>query len=103
MSGLPQPSNQPVPGIRAKLWTRADQAIIVLMPFTGLLIALLWSFSSGVGASDLDAQIAALDLQRFGDKTVSAPDFTVTGLDNKKIVLSGFKGRLVLLNFWATW
>ena len=44
-----------------------------------------------------------VDLQRFGDKTVSAPDFTVTGLDKKKIVLSGFKGRLVLLNFWATW
>ncbi len=69
----------------------------------GLSIVLLWSLSSAVRATDLDAEIAALDLQRFDEETVSAPDFTVTGLDNKKITLSGFKGRLVLLNFWATW
>ena len=74
-----------------------------LLRVTGLSMALLWSLSSGVGATDLDAQIAALDLQRFSGEAVSAPDFTVTGLDNKKMTLSGFKGRLVLLNFWATW
>ncbi len=74
-----------------------------LVRVTGLLIVLLWNLSSGVGATDLDAQIAALDLQRFSGEAVSAPDFTVTGLDNKKMTLSGFKGRLVLLNFWATW
>ena len=74
-----------------------------LVRVTGLLIVLLWNLSSGVGATDLDAQIAALDLQRFSKEAVSAPDFTVTGLDNKKMTLSGFKGRLVLLNFWATW
>jgi len=32
-----------------------------------------------------------------------APDFTVTDLDGRKLTLSHFKGKVVLLNFWATW
>jgi hypothetical protein len=32
-----------------------------------------------------------------------APDFTLTSLDGKKVSLSGFRGKPVLLNFWAFW
>lgn len=32
-----------------------------------------------------------------------APDFTRTTLDGKPVVLSALRGRVVLLNFWATW
>jgi len=32
-----------------------------------------------------------------------APAFTLTTLDGKKISLSDYKGRPVLVNFWATW
>jgi thiol-disulfide isomerase/thioredoxin len=32
-----------------------------------------------------------------------APDFTLNGLDGQEVSLSGFRGRPVLLNFWATW
>jgi len=32
-----------------------------------------------------------------------APDFTVEMLDGKNIKLSDLKGKVVLLNFWATW
>ena len=32
-----------------------------------------------------------------------APDFTVTDLDGRKLTLSDFKGKVVLLDFWATW
>ena len=32
-----------------------------------------------------------------------APDFTLHGLDGKAVSLSKFKGKTVLLNFWATW
>lgn len=31
------------------------------------------------------------------------PDFTVEMLDGRKIKLSALKGKVVLLNFWATW
>ena len=32
-----------------------------------------------------------------------APGFSLTTLDGKKISLSDYKGRPVLVNFWATW
>ncbi|HEX5034894.1 MAG TPA: TlpA disulfide reductase family protein [bacterium] len=33
----------------------------------------------------------------------SAPDFTLPGRDSKPASLASFRGRTVLLNFWATW
>lgn len=33
----------------------------------------------------------------------TAPDFTLTTLDGKKVKLSDYRGKAVLLNFWATW
>jgi thiol-disulfide isomerase/thioredoxin len=32
-----------------------------------------------------------------------APGFTLTNLDGKKVSLSEYKGRPLLVNFWATW
>ena len=33
----------------------------------------------------------------------AAPGFTLVSLDGKKVSLSDYKGRAVLVNFWATW
>ena len=32
-----------------------------------------------------------------------APDFTLPALDGRSIALQDFRGRVVVLNFWATW
>jgi len=32
-----------------------------------------------------------------------APDFNLTGIDAKPVTISRFKGKVVLLDFWATW
>ncbi len=32
-----------------------------------------------------------------------APDFVLTSFDGQRIQLSDFRGRIVVLNFWATW
>ncbi len=32
-----------------------------------------------------------------------APDFKLTTLDGKQVKLSDYRGKAVLLNFWATW
>jgi len=32
-----------------------------------------------------------------------APDFSLQSLDGKTLRLSDFRGKAVLLNFWATW
>ena len=34
---------------------------------------------------------------------VLAPDFTLRTLDGQEILLSNFRGKVVLLDFWATW
>lgn len=36
-------------------------------------------------------------------KGQQAPDFTLESLDGKTVHLSDFRGKGVLLNFWATW
>ena len=32
-----------------------------------------------------------------------APDFTLRDINKKKVTLSDYKGKVVLINFWATW
>ena len=32
-----------------------------------------------------------------------APDFSLRSVDGKKVALSDYKGKAVLINFWATW
>jgi len=36
-------------------------------------------------------------------ENAQAPDFTVVDLNGQKLRLSDFRGKRVLLNFWATW
>ena len=36
-------------------------------------------------------------------KGVPAPSFTLPGLDGKMVSLADYKGKVVLLNIWATW
>ncbi|MBI5137106.1 MAG: TlpA family protein disulfide reductase [Nitrospirae bacterium] len=56
--------------------------------------------ATGPGATAAAYQAAGLIP---ADRPHRAPDFTLPGLDGPATRLSGLKGRLVLLNFWATW
>jgi DsbE subfamily thiol:disulfide oxidoreductase len=53
--------------------------------------------------------ITDLNAERFSPWTIErligkeAPGFTVKDLSGKSISLSSFKGKPILLNFWATW
>lgn len=55
--------------------------------------------------------IALLSLLAFGlvkanstqRDTGLAPDFTLTGFDGRKATLSELRGKVVVINFWASW
>lgn len=46
---------------------------------------------------------AALSACAPGGASNSAPDFSLAARDGRTVRLSGQKGRVVLINFWATW
>jgi peroxiredoxin len=51
-------------------------------------------------AASLEAALALLELR---ERIQQENGFALTGMDGKTYSLAGLKGRIVLLNFWATW
>ncbi len=63
-----------------------------------LLVSLL-SFLSPLLAASEENQPTI----RFVRNPDPAPDFKLVGLDGKPVTLANSKGKVILLNFWATW
>jgi len=47
--------------------------------------------------------VSACGMGKVDEKVESAGDFTLKDLKGKDVTLSHKKGKIVLLNFWATW
>lgn len=62
--------------------------------------ALVMAFAVMPKAAMAQDDIEATTLIKKGDK---APDFTVEMVDGEQITLSKLKGKVVVVNFWATW
>jgi len=58
--------------------------------------------TSGVSDSGISNLLKTLEMYEFRNP-VKAPDFELTSLDGRKIRLRDYRGRVILLNFWATW
>jgi thiol-disulfide isomerase/thioredoxin len=63
---------------------------LMLLCFSGLLFA---------GGSDLFSKAG---IQRIKDKK-EAPNFVLENLDGKKVEIKKLKGKVIFINFWATW
>src|SRR5580698_2541275 len=57
-----------------------------------ILSLLLFLFSAPLGGATHSARVGH-----------AAPNFSRPGLDHRQITLSSYRGKVVLLNFWATW
>ena len=82
-------SPSPLPAVphknTAPLW-------LILLAFLAL-ISLLCLISRGMGQVDRTPLVMGSP----------APDFTLTTFEGKDISLSSLKGKVVVLNFWASW
>lgn len=58
--------------------------------------------SSAGPSTGLDALFASLGIHRPAAPS-EAPDFTLKSLEGRSVRLRELKGKLVLVNFWATW
>lgn len=68
--------------------------IILILVVTGMLVSSRYLVRKQAGGSSLATGNVAGKL---------APDFQLTSIDGKPVKLSDFKGKAVVLNFWATW
>lgn len=78
-----------------KFWKRFGwQILIALVAISGMT----WIHASRV-ITETEAfnQIAAARVN------FAAPDFALDTLDGKRITLSDLRGKVVIVNFWATW
>ena len=64
------------------------------------LIALLIFWSPEASAQTAQPSVESTTIVKEG---AQAPDFTVEMFDGTKVTLSELKGKVVLVNFWATW
>lgn len=71
--------------------------IWIIAAFCALLFC---AMPTSASAQNQDAEIAATTLVKAG---MEAPNFTVTMFDGSQLTLSDLKGKVVLVNFWATW
>lgn len=69
------------------------------------IIALLLVSCSDDKSNQKSASTSSSYLPKYGAKFINkaAPDFSIENIKGGKLELSQFKGKPVLINFWATW
>src|SRR5260370_27495748 len=70
----------------------------LLFPY--ILAAIVFSFFPLLATAQQSGEQPTIRFVRNPDP---APDFNLTGLDGKAVTLAGYKDKVILLNFWATW
>jgi thiol-disulfide isomerase/thioredoxin len=70
-----------------------------MMPARQFVASLLLILLPAVAAAQLDNQ----PVIRFVRNPDPAPDFNLISLDGKPLTLADARGKVILLNFWATW
>jgi cytochrome c biogenesis protein CcmG/thiol:disulfide interchange protein DsbE len=76
--------------------------LFIVLGVDAFFIPILWPGDALPAVSEDCPTCSSFGVQRFPDKK-EAPPFSLKGLDGKTVSLSDYKGKPVLLVFWATW
>lgn len=63
-----------------------------------LILGMIWTVISRVSSDQPQAQLGVVAKEGF-----AAPDFTLDLLGGGKVSLADLRGKVVLVNFWASW
>ncbi len=106
----PLPDDRPQ---RRREWSGALRSVALPLVAVTLIVGAVWYLQSGHGSSSSTAAglgVVALDASKnhtgkppSPEKGRAAPDFRLQTLDGRTVRLSDLQGKLVLVNFWATW
>ena len=89
---------------------KINQLLWILVPATVILISAVAIIdrvahaSTAISRPAIVTKAATQNDVNIGNRIgFTAPDFTLNTIDNKEISLSDYRGRPVILNFWASW
>ena len=69
--------------------------VLIILLAIAVLAAAFWRFAPAPATTIVPAETQ--------EATNAAPDFTVYDIDGNGVKLSNFRGKPVILNFWASW
>ncbi len=78
----------------------APMALLILV---ATLAGFGWYLSAGLAEAAAGRRNLAAKLLKVEPRDETPPQFQLTDLAGKKVSIADFPGKVVLLNFWATW
>ncbi len=78
---------------------KALKLLIVVLAIAVVAVG-IWRFTSPAGAQ---ASVGTTLPAESTEPVALAPDFTIYDIDGNSVTLADFRGKPVVLNFWASW
>ncbi|MHB8577876.1 MAG: TlpA family protein disulfide reductase, partial [Dehalococcoidia bacterium] len=99
---------------RRREWSGAMRSVALPLLAVAAIVGAVWYLQGGrsAGATKTGAGLGVLPLDSArnhsgksasAEKGRAAPDFRLLTLDGRTVRLSDLQGKIVLINFWATW
>ncbi len=85
---------------KAAKFSKVKKTTGLLIPFS--LVLFVFLAAAELSLSEEVDHLAPMGVVRI-KKMHDAPDFNLSDLEGSKRSLRDFKGKFVMLNFWATW
>jgi peroxiredoxin len=82
---------------------RTRIAVIVAIVVLGILGYGYLTDSNGTVLADEQSKDKKQESKQEEPQKFEAPDFTLKNIDGEEVSLSDYKGKIVFINFWATW